>query len=299
MPPLPDPLTKHHFLLRRLHSLSGIVPVGVFVTMHLFTNAQMLWGEHDGKSEFQHEVDFIHNLPYLLFIELSLWGAIGFHAVLGLWYTFSGKNNVTAYTYGDNLRYTLQRVTGIIALVFIFLHIATLRWRWDIFGWYTPFWGEGYQYAGMPEALADAPLSFPLTAYALQYSTAVVALYLLGVMAVIYHWSNGLWTAAISWGLTISTQSMRRFGYACVGLFVALTVFFGASMLGALAYDFDDMTDEQVAAMAVILEDDLREMMDEPGRVDAALAKFGITAEPDATPAPIIEPSESPSDDAG
>ncbi|MEO1235852.1 MAG: hypothetical protein AAFX76_03580 [Planctomycetota bacterium] len=261
---LPSPsalLAKNHFVLRRLHSLSGIVPIGVFVIGHLFTNAQMIWGQDTttGEGTFQHEVDFIHNLPYLLFIELSLWGAIAFHAGLGLWYTFTGKHNVKAYGYGGNVRYFLQRVTGIIALIFIFLHIATLRWRWDIFGWFTPFYGEGYQ-AGkahtIPEHLAEVPMSLPLTAYALQYSWWVIALYAVGVIAAIFHWSNGLWTAAISWGLTITTASMKRWGLVCVGLFVALMVFFGAAMAGALAFDLtEDMTPEQMEVFLLIVEE--------------------------------------------
>ncbi|MEL7089595.1 MAG: hypothetical protein AAGL98_14335, partial [Planctomycetota bacterium] len=236
-------LGKHHFLLRRLHSLSGIVPIGVFVMVHLFTNAQMIWGQDatTGEGSFQHEVDFIHSMPYLLFIEISLWAAIGFHAVLGLWYTFSGKGNVKNYSYGSNIRYTLQRVTGIIALVFIFLHIATLRWRWDIFGWFTPFYGEGYQAGGaIPERLAEVPMSLPLTAYALQISWLVVALYVIGTLSAIFHWANGLWTAAITWGLTISTQSMRRWGYVCAGIFVALVVFFGVAIVAALAFDLEN-----------------------------------------------------------
>lgn len=256
-------LGKHHFLLRRLHSLSGIVPIGVFVMVHLFTNAQMIWGQDalTGEGEFQHEVNFIHSMPFLLFVEISLWGAIGFHAVLGLWYTFSGKSNVNHYSYGANIRYTLQRVTGIIALVFIFLHVATLRWRWDIFGWFTPFYGEGYQAGGaveggIPAHLADVPMSLPLTAYALQISWLVVALYVVGTLAAVFHWANGLWTAAITWGLTISTQSMKRWGYVCAGIFVALTVFFGTAIVAALMFDLENgMTPEQNEVFRLIVEE--------------------------------------------
>ena len=60
-------LSRNHFVLRRLHSLSGVIPVGLFVCVHLFTNAQMIWGQDPatGKGEFQHEVDFIHSMTYL------------------------------------------------------------------------------------------------------------------------------------------------------------------------------------------------------------------------------------------
>lgn len=252
-----SPLTRHHFLLRRLHSLSGIIPVGLFVIAHLFTNAQMIWGQEEGPSghsTFQHEVDFIHSIPALLFVEIALWGGIGFHALLGFYYTFSGKNNVQHYKYKGNYRYVLQRVTGILALIFIFLHIATLRWRWDIFGWFTPFWAHGLNTdSGMVGY--DVPMSLPYTAYAIQYSWLVVIFYLVGVISVVYHWSNGLWTAAISWGITTSKAAMQRWGFACAGLFIALTAFFLAAMAGAMLYDtYEDTTADQRAVLALAVD---------------------------------------------
>lgn len=247
-----SPLTRFHFLLRRLHSLSGILPVGLFVIMHLFTNAQLLWGQEagpEGHSHFQHEVDFIHSMPALLFIEIALWSSIGFHAVLGFYYTFSGKHNVKSYKYKGNYRYLLQRITGILALIFIFLHIATLRWRWDMFGWFTPFWAHGGIVDGQKFG-EDVPMSIPYTAYALQVSWLVVAFYFVGVMSVVYHWANGLWTAAISWGITTSEAAMKRWGFACFGLFMALTVFFLAAMGGALRFDLEeDTTADQKAVL--------------------------------------------------
>lgn len=257
--PKPGFFDRYHFLLRRLHSLSGILPVGLFVIAHLFTNAQMIWGQKagpEGESMFQHEVDFIHSIPALLFIEIALWGSIGFHAVLGFYYTFTGKSNVKHYKYKDNWRYTLQRMTGIVALIFIFLHIATLRWRWDLFGWFTPFYAHGGLVEG--EMISEhTPMSLPYTAYALQVSWLVVLFYTVGVLAVVYHWSNGLWTAAISWGITVSEGAMQRWGYACLGLFVALTCFFGAAMVGALNYDLiEDTTPEQKLVLSKVITDD-------------------------------------------
>jgi succinate dehydrogenase / fumarate reductase, cytochrome b subunit len=213
---------KHHFLLRRLHSLSGIVPVGMFVIMHLFTNFQILVGN------FQHEVEFIHSMPALLAIEITLWLSIGFHAALGFYYTFTGRVNNRTYNYGGNWRYTLQRVTGIIALIFIFLHIATLRWGWSFAGMIdTPFFVKGPN---------DIPLVSVSTAIALQHSKAIALIYIIGVFSVVYHWSNGLWTAAITWGLTVSDQAQRRWGVVCIGLFVALSVFSAGAIYGSLVY---------------------------------------------------------------
>lgn len=239
--PVAAVLAKHHFLLRRLHSLSGIVPVGLFVIMHLFTNAQIIFsGPAD--DPFQHEVDFIHSVPALLFIEIALWLSIGFHAVLGVLYMVGWAPNAMRYQHGPNWRYTLQRITAWTSLIFILLHISTLRWRINLLDWNTPFYWRGEDVPGLDEAMANVPMTTPLTAYALQFHWLVVVLYVIGVSSVIYHWCNGLWTAAIMWGMTISTAAQRRWGYVCIGLAVALTASAGAAIVGALIYDLNTAT---------------------------------------------------------
>ncbi len=232
-----SPLDTHHLLFRRLHSLSGIIPVGVFCIAHLFTNFQMMLGA----SHFQHEVEFIHSLPGLLFIEISLWGAIGFHAVLGVVYTLTGKSNVKHYKENANVRYTLQRVSGVLALIFIFLHIATLRWRWDLFGWFTPFYAHGVD---------GEPLSTATTAAALQSHWLVVVLYLVGALSVVYHWANGLWTSAITWGVTITVAAQKRWGYLCAAMGLALAIFAVGAVVGALKYDLTEK-DKQAIELKV------------------------------------------------
>lgn len=250
-----SPLARHHFLLRRLHSLSGIMPVGVFVMFHLFTNMQMAFGT------FQHEVEWIHSLPALIFLEIfGLWLPIAFHAGLGVVYTVTGAPNTSSYKYMDNWRYTLQRVTGVLALVFIFLHVATLRWGWDIFGWYTPFFVMGV----MPDPVAEAgaapttgtvvALAHVSTAAALQASWLVAALYIIGVTAAVYHWANGLWTAAISWGLTISVQAQRRWGYVCIAVFLGLMAFTVTAFYATLAYERNEQTAQEWGAYEYMVE---------------------------------------------
>lgn len=219
-------LVRHHFLLRRLHSLTGIVPIGAFLCFHLFTNAQMILAGH-----FQHEVEWIHSLPALIFLEIfGLWVPIGFHAALGGIYTFSGRWNNLSYGYTSNWRYTLQRITGVLAFIFIFIHVATLRWGWTFGGLDTLFYLHGPQ----PDAI---PLAHATTAIALQKYAWVAWLYGIGVMSAVYHWSNGLWTAAITWGWTISVGAQRRWGYLCLLLFVGLTAFTAVAMVAALAYE--------------------------------------------------------------
>lgn len=238
---------RHYFLLRRLHSLSGVLPVGVFVCFHLFTNFQMVMGT------FQHEVDFIHNMPALLIVEISgIWLPLAFHAALGIVYTFTGRpTSMKAYPDGDNWRYLLQRITGILALIFIFLHLSTLRWGWTYAGILnTPFYTE----ATDPATGKSVELAMATTAMAMQHSWWVLAIYIIGVYSAIYHFANGLWTFAITWGLTITKAAQTRWGTICAGLGLALALFAGGATYSALAFDTNavapgaSMTYEQMVA---------------------------------------------------
>lgn len=235
-------LERHHFLFRRLHSLTGIMPVGVFVIFHLFTNAQMALGD------FQHEVNFIHNLPALLFLEIfGLWLPIAFHAGLGVVYIFTGRRNTGAYPYGSNWRYTLQRWTAWISLFFIFYHVATLRW-----GWVVPGLTE---YPFIAAGIDDQPLAHATTALALQGGPLGgwlnVLLYVIGVYSVIFHWANGLWTAAITWGLTLTVDSQRRWGYFCIAMGVGLSIFAAMAIYAARTHV---VTPEEEAAIKAYVE---------------------------------------------
>ncbi len=50
--------SRHQFLILRLHSLSGLLPVGAYMVVHLLTNATVL----AGAATFQDQVDKIHAL---------------------------------------------------------------------------------------------------------------------------------------------------------------------------------------------------------------------------------------------
>jgi succinate dehydrogenase / fumarate reductase cytochrome b subunit len=232
-------LERHYHLLRRLHSLTGVVPIGVFLFPHLTTNSSIVWGEvfnakkyaefgagGAGVATFQHEVNFIHGLPALIFIEIFvLWLPIAYHAILGVYFAQSGKSNTERYGYQGNWRYVLQRASGYLGVLFLFMHISSLRWGWT--------------YGGiMPEFLPDNAASS--TALHLQggifpYFNAMF--YLVCVLALVFHFANGLWTAAITWGLTISKKAQQRWGVVCTGVGVALAGAGVSAVVGFTALD--------------------------------------------------------------
>ena len=244
----PDgPMQKHHFLLRRLHSLTGIVPVGVFLIMHLTTNSTIAWGGLNSRVDqegygwfdraiatFQHEVSFINNAPLLLLIEITLWLSIGFHSILGVYYALStGQSNNGSYRYGGNTRYLLQRMTGYFGIFFIFYHIATLRWGWAFMVPGGTKWSHEYASSTLAAALQGSTSGFEPMGF------IVSLFYFVGVSALVFHFANGLWTAAITWGLTISRSAQKKWGYACAAIGAGLMVIAWASVVGFATLDYE------------------------------------------------------------
>ena len=176
------------------------MPLGVFVIVHLSVNASI----GAGGDEFQKQVDRLHALgPFLVPVEIvGIFLPLLFHAVLGLKIWFSGSPNLAAYKYGGNYRYTLQRVSGGIAFVFILFHVWQMHWLGNPFG----------------GGVFDAHDAAVTTAGALRESIWVVPVsvfYVIGVVCTVYHLANGIWTSLITWGITIGPSSQRMAGYAC------------------------------------------------------------------------------------
>jgi len=236
---------RHHFLIRRLHSLTGIVPIGVFLIAHLVTNSSLAWGrfalrgqgEGLGVSEggvlyFQEEVSWINTqVPHLLLIEITLWVSIAFHAILGLYYAKSGRANVGAYPHRDNWRYSLQRWSGYLGILFIFYHVATLRWGWTFLVPEGTKWSHHFSASTLAAALQGAQDGWSAM------GVAISLFYFLGVTLLVFHFANGLWTAAITWGLTVTDQAQNRWGYVCAALGAGLMLAGWSALGGALVID--------------------------------------------------------------
>ncbi len=227
-PPAPEAtgfFGRHEFLLRRLHSLSGLVPVGAYMCIHLLTNATVL----GGPQTFQEKVDTIHSLgPALPFVEWTfIFIPLIFHAALGVVRAVNCESNTGVYRYGSNIRYTLQRVTAWIALLFIGWHVFHMH------GWFHNSWwmdnvahklGGGKfnpEHATSTVALAFQPI-------------LVKILYAIGVLATVYHLANGLWTSGITWGIWTTPAAQRRADYVCAAFgvllaFVGISALFGMS----------------------------------------------------------------------
>ena len=199
------PADQMHWTLRRLHSLAGIVPIGGFLFFHLFENSYVL----HGAEAWWKETEFTRTLPFQVAIEaLILWIPILYHAVYGLAITATAQPN--QYPYGRNYQYTMQRITGVLALGFILFHVLSTR------GWFY-LTGVETNYARMHEFMMN-----PL----------ILTVYVVGVLSCLYHLTNGIFTFCITWGITEGPRAQTMVNYACVALFLILA-FVGVDILVA------------------------------------------------------------------
>ena len=206
---------RYHFLLRRLHSLTGIV-FGGYLVVHLLVNATIA----QGGNAYQTQVDKIHDLPFLPVIEWTfIYLPILFHTVYGVGIILNGQPNVDHYPYAKNWFYVLQRASAIVIVFFILFHVLALKY--GLFGTHLAFNPHG---GALRTVAQHMDVSFLITWF----------LYPVGILASCYHLANGFWTAAITWGLTVSDGAQKRWGYACAGLFV-LTFVAGVVALVAAA----------------------------------------------------------------
>ena len=113
-----------NFASRRLHSLLGIIPLGLFLFQHLTVN----YLATRGPDLFNTVANFISNLPYLYVLEwVIIYIPLLFHGIYGVYIAFQAKNNVGKYGFFRNVMFMLQRVSGIISLIFIAWHIWQTR----------------------------------------------------------------------------------------------------------------------------------------------------------------------------
>ena len=197
----------HSFLLRKLHSLSGIVPIGAFLVEHLISNFEAL----KGPAAYAAQVKFLNGLPFVRVLEWAfIFLPLAYHAFYGLYIWYRGKSNVVYYPWSGNWMYLMQRVTGLIALAYIIQHV----WRQRFAGVSLP------EHPGAAFHKVQMELSHPY----------MLAIYAIAMVATCWHFSYGIWLFAAKWGITPGDRSRRVSGYACTVLGILLATIGLASM---------------------------------------------------------------------
>lgn len=191
-------MEHREYFNRRLHSLLGVVPIGIFVVQHLIINHFIVYGEES----YNKAAGFMGNLPFVLALEIFvIYLPLIFHAVLGVYIAFTAKHNLGNYKFGRNWAFFFQRITGIIALIFIVWHVWQTRVQVAL--------GNAEVNADMMYNILQQPFYFWF--------------YIISILAIVYHLANGLWGFLVSWGIAQSPKSQRFFSYVSVLVFVVVS----------------------------------------------------------------------------
>ncbi len=206
--PETQPAAVRHFWLRRLHSLSGIVPIGGFLAFHLYENFQATRGADAYNAMTRH----LQEMPFAVAAEIVLIAIpLLFHGIYGLFITSTAKPNVIRNPYFRNVMYFLQRATGVIVFAFILFHYWTTR---------------------LVQLHDHESLDLFRQVQAAVANPWIYAFYIAGILSATFHLANGIWSFSIVWGLTIGPRAQRRMMYVSAIVFVVLS-FVGVRSISA------------------------------------------------------------------
>jgi len=181
------------FLFRRLHTLSGVIPVGLFLLEHLFTNVTVTLGP----GFYNSAVNTIQHIPFLHVVEfVFIFLPLLYHGVFGLYVAYTAGYNNAQYGWARNQLFAWQRITGVITFVFVIYHL-----------WTTRFSGNEPNF-NFVHNLVTNNFNFWFM--------------ILGVVAATFHFSNGLWSFMVHWGITVGPRAQRISAVVMLTLFVIL-----------------------------------------------------------------------------
>ena len=197
------------FVLKRVHSLTGVVPIGAFLLTHFYNMSYSL----AGPEAFDRHLELLRARPYLAVFEwVFIYIPILYHGLLGLVMTRKMSMSAIRTRAMGGWRYILQRLSGIGVLLFVGAHVYKTR--------VEPWMGDyRVDFNHMRNGLSE-----PLT----------LAVYSLGVLGASYHLANGLWTFGITWGIWTGERSQRVATGACIALGIAILAVAVNSIFGFL-----------------------------------------------------------------
>lgn len=190
------------FLLRRMHSFTGIIPVGAFLFEHiLISNSTAI----SGPDAYARQVSFLATLPLVFFLELfGIWIPILFHGLYGFYIWYRGDSNVGEYPWTGNWMYTAQRWTGGIAFIYIVWHTYTMR-----------FIGvDLHEAASQSFSKVQAEVHSPI----------LLAFYVVGLIAASWHFAYGIWLFCAKWGIVTGEKAQQRLLRVCLAFFLLLSL---------------------------------------------------------------------------
>ena len=183
------------FYIRRIHSLLGIVPIGIFLCLHLTLNSSAILGV----DAWSAVIDGMRSVPFIILGELFIIAIpILFHAVYGFYIVYLSDMPLLRYQYVKNWMFILQRVTAVITTIFVIDHVLFVR------------------------ILTDSTLDV-MSAMANALHTPVgFILELIGIWASIFHFTNGIFTFLVTWGVLQGDRVQKVVSFLTMLLCAAL-----------------------------------------------------------------------------
>jgi len=199
-------------LARRIFSLSGLVPLGAFLVVHVVVNARAIRGEE----AFDSAVSALARVPGLRLIEVVLvFAPLVLHAAVGLWLVATRASLHEPSPYPRPMALTM-RATGVVALAFLALHLPEMR---VLAPGPRPQGGELLTI--LAADLSSTWLGVPW----------VGVLYLLGAAAVTLHFVAGAWAFLVRLPRGGSPASRRWIAWAAAALGVTMFVLFADAVV--------------------------------------------------------------------
>lgn len=185
---------SREYMFRRIHSLLGVVPVTLFLFIHLFINSFATRGEQ----AFNDKAATMESLPFLAIIEfVFIFLPLLYHGIYGMYVAYTSGYNASKFSWARNVFFVLQRVTGVITFIFIIYHLYTTRFSGD-----SPNFN-------MVVNIVKNPMGYWFM--------------IIGTVAACFHAANGIWGFLIHWGVTVGPRAQRVSAYTMIGLFVVLS----------------------------------------------------------------------------
>lgn len=223
------------WVAKRIHSFVGIVPLGVYLVLHLSRNLATLLGpeafDAAVAATWQKPINYVWTV-LLVYLPLA------YHAIYGTKLALSGeKKSIKSYWNLENARFVLQRLSAIGLLGFLGAHLFLTRTHL-VMGWVE---GGKITYGYFAEHMWN------------NLVTAVT--YLFGILAAAFHLGNGVGTFCISWGIANGKRGIEIAEKIALGFGLFLLVLGYAAVLGFFLYDFHEtrITGGPLAATSPIM----------------------------------------------
>lgn len=189
------------FYLRRLHSIVGLLLLGMVICEHMTTNSMAI----AGPKVFNTALGMMELIPHPIFlgIEVTLFAVpLLFHGIYGIYIALEANNNPGRFGYFRNWCFAIQRWTAWFLVPFLIWHIGYLR-----------FYVKG---------ITGTPISFELLQSYFVGHPIIALIYVIGMFAAIFHFCNGITTFCMTWGITKGPRAQKVVGIAsmllCAGM---------------------------------------------------------------------------------